>query len=220
VQSRADRFRATRGLTGSNRRRIEDFIASLDRGDLLRSLNGSIADFGLVADLQSQLQVGLDALETNMSQAITVDTGYGWDTHSNNAPQTNYFNGFFQVLDGLVDELQRRPGKTAGTAMFDHTVIAVMSEMSRTPKLNGENGKDHWPHTSMMLIGPNIRGGRTYGGTDDRMESLPLDLQTGTVSADGSFLSTDVIQATLLRALGVDPTAHFPGVPLLDAVIG
>ena len=62
------------------------------------------------------------------------------------------------------------------TGLSDSVVVAVSSDFSRTPTYNGNNGKDHWPYTSMMLYGPGrIPGGRLVGATDDKQEILRVD---------------------------------------------
>ena len=44
---------------------------------------------------------------------------------------------------------------------MDETTFVVMSEMGRTPALNGNEGKDHWPYTSALVMGPGLQGSET-----------------------------------------------------------
>jgi hypothetical protein len=112
--------------------------------------------------LQDQSRVAVDALAKGVSRCVTIayagNEGQGWDTHANNdASQTVLWEGLFSGLVELMALLESTPGNSAVT-LADETLVVVLSEMARTPNLNATNGKDHWPHTSALLIGPGITG--------------------------------------------------------------
>jgi uncharacterized protein (DUF1501 family) len=89
--------------------------------------------------------------------------------------------------------------------------------MGRTPRLNADAGKDHWPVTSAMLLGAGVRGGRMLGGTSDELDALSIDLQSGAIDAGGKQLQAGNLVAGVLETLGVDPEAYLPGVEPLRA---
>jgi uncharacterized protein (DUF1501 family) len=93
-----------------------------------------------------------------MTTSITLSAGGGFDTHADNTQQNDRFERVFSLLDGLVSQLALEPG-VAASSMLDETTVVVCSEFSRTPLLNGDNGKDHHPWNSMLLVGKNVRGG-------------------------------------------------------------
>ena len=95
-----------------------------------------------------------------------------------------------------------------------------MSEMGRTPALNGAEGKDHWPYTSLMLIGPGVSGGRVLGATNAALVGQPIELSTGTPASSGSVLTPAAVAAGLLSHLDVDPAEHFPGITPFSAPYG
>jgi hypothetical protein len=115
---------------------------------------------------------------------------FGWDTHQQNFDTVRSLS---QVLDpawaALMDDLEQR-------GLLDSTLIVWMGEFGRTPRINPQRGRDHFPNAwSTVLAGGGIKGGQVIGntGTDgmaikDRPVSVP------------DFL------ATVCRALGVDPT--------------
>jgi uncharacterized protein (DUF1501 family) len=103
--------------------------------------------------------------------------------------------------------------------MLDDTVIAVISEMGRTPQLNSGGGKDHWPVTSSMVIGPGIAGGRAYGGTSSTGEAELCDFATGQVSSSGRSIEPKHFAAGVLAACGVDPADHLPEAEAFDAFV-
>ena len=85
----------------------------------------------------------------------------------------------------------------------DETVVVVLSEMGRTPHLNAGRGKDHWSHTSVMLCGGGVSGGRVIGGYSDVYTGQPVDPATGAVTDSGIQLSPETLGASLLHLGGV-----------------
>ena len=85
--ARAEREKATRGATGYNRRRVDDFIGSLSRGDRLRALRGGLGTRGTLLDLPAQRQLALDALQTGVSRTVMLSSGQNFDTHEVNVNQ-------------------------------------------------------------------------------------------------------------------------------------
>ena len=92
--------------------------------------------------------------------------------------------------------------------------------MTRTPKLNSDGGKDHWPSTSALLIGSSIDGGKVLGGSSsESLEAMPVHLNTGEVDENGSSLSYERFVAGVLHATGVDTTEYLPNVEVLHGII-
>lgn len=209
VLARAQRRLDARGQLGHNHRRLQDFVDSLDRGDTLAA-TADFGDFGYTGDLAFQAQLAADALEQGLSHAVQVEMG-SFDTHDRNLDQIALAEAFFTGLRQLVDELVARPGLTAGSRMIDDTVVLVVSEMGRTPKLNARGGKDHWPVTSAMVIGGGLPGGRALGGTDDMQLGVPVDLLTGAPTEAGVRIQYPNFAAGLLEAIGVDAATYLPG---------
>src|SRR5205807_9099449 len=79
--------------------------------------------------------------------------------------------------------------------LLDETLIVVMSEMGRTPKINANGGRDHWTYCySVMLAGAGIKGGTVHGASDAHaayVKDMPV--------------STSDICATIYHCLGIDP---------------
>ena len=84
--------------------------------------------------------------------------------------------------------------------------------MGRTPKLNANRGKDHWPVTSTLVYGAGVRGGRVLGQTNDQLDAMSLDLATGAPNAQGKQLQTSNLLAGILELVGVEPSAYLAGV--------
>lgn len=218
VEARAERELATRGQRGANRDRIADFEESLARGDALKAHGAAFGTRGITLGLAQQAQVAVEAIRGGVAHSVLLDSRLPWDTHTNNALQGQLHELLFEGLGALVDALVATPGRSAGNRMIDETVVLVLSEMSRTPRMNLTAGKDHWPFTSALAIGAGIRGGRTVGGTDELLEGRRIDLATGELRDDGVSLLAENLVAGVLDLVGADPTRWLPGVVPLGAI--
>ena len=126
--------------------------------------------------------------------AVEVDLG-GWDNHQNvfNALHTTTGTGRADILDkgmgSLVEELSK-------SGRMKDTVIMWAGEFGRTPRINANGGRDHWPRCWSVVVGGGaIKGGQAYGSTD----------ATGEAVKDHPVTIGDVF-ATVYKGLGIDPT--------------
>lgn len=214
LAARLERERATRGARGYNAARLDDFERSLHSRDLLFDAADSLGPRGLSLSLPEQLALAAESIHDGLCWSALATDGSMWDTHGYNEPQGQYHDMLFAALDDLLDDLASRDGSRAGSSLLDETIVVVASEMSRTPRLNATQGKDHWPITSALIVGGGVAGGRTIGGTDDEALGLGLDLDSGEVDPDGVLLSTGSLAAGLLELAGLDPAQWLPDDPL------
>jgi hypothetical protein len=211
VQHRAGALRDRHEQLAGSRGRIDDFLASIDRGQQLKS-GGALGTLNFNRELGPQSEVAVAALEQGLCRAVQLEFS-DFDTHTNNGAQGQLHDDFFAGLKTLVDQLAARPGTQGGT-LLEETVVAVVSEMSRTPRLNGEGGKDHWPVTSALVLGAGVAGGRVLGGTTDELGARKVDLKTGEIMSDGVSLDYGSFNAGVLALCGVDPSSHLNAEPL------
>jgi uncharacterized protein (DUF1501 family) len=201
----AERFRAARGVGSFNGARVDDYLSSTERGDLLRSFASQGSGFGTVGytpDTNVQVDLAVNALSRGLSRSIMIET-QNWDTHTGNERQAALHNDLFGALSNLA-------GKLAAANLLASTTVLVLSEMGRTPRLNGSAGKDHWPVTSALAFGAGIAGGRVLGASDDQLGARSIDMRTGAPSVTGKQLQSANLLAGVLAIVGVDPSAHFP----------
>lgn len=199
VREQAQRGRERWQGLGRNAQRGADFENAIGRAEQLVDIGG-LGDLDYAQSFGLQVDLAIQALSLGTSAACQIELG-GWDTHANNSDQVIYWEQLFSELRRLIQGLE-----TAG--LMEETVVAVVSEMGRTPKLNGDAGKDHWPVTSAMLIGTDIGGGRVLGGTSDEFGGRNVDLETGGLDGGGSPLRHGNFAAGVLEEVGVDPTAY------------
>ena len=117
---------------------------------------------------------------------VTLD---GWDTHTEVFDRTKSLMGTLDpAMSALLADLQRR-------GLADSTLVVWMGDFGRTPSINGNGGRDHFPNAwSAVLAGAGVRGGVVHGETD----------------ADGAKVVKDAVTvpnllATIATTLGMDP---------------
>lgn len=215
LRERLGAFRAALSDGGHNDARFDQLSESLDRAALLREDADQLADrlsFGRTLSLEAQGDLAVDLLSLGMSRAVLIDDGLGWDTHDDNPTQTEKHEALFAGLSRLAGRLQ-----TAG--LYEDTVVMVVSELGRTPRRNAENGKDHWPVTSALMFGGPVRGGRVVGATNDEVEAMRVDPETGALDPAGIAITHESLAAGVLTLLDVDPKAWLPDAAVLRAVV-
>lgn len=123
---------------------------------------------------------------------VTLGNGLGWDTHTNNFETVENLS---EELDAgwatLMDELRDR-------GLLERTTILWAGEFGRTPNINSNGGRDHFPQAfTCVMAGGGVAGGQVYGKTsDDGMEV-----------SEGKMNEQDLL-STLCQSLGVDPATE------------
>jgi uncharacterized protein (DUF1501 family) len=83
----------------------------------------------------------------------------------------------------------------AARGLLDSTLVVVMGEFGRTPKINNLAGRDHWPDCySVVLAGGGVRGGQVHGASD-KIGAYP----------DRDPVAPGDLTATILWRFGIDP---------------
>ncbi len=91
---------------------------------------------------------------------VTVNYG-SWDSHVGiKETSLEQLPALDHAVSGLITDLDQR-------GLLDSTLVMITSEFGRTPKINKDNGRDHWARVySMMLAGGGITRGQIYGASD------------------------------------------------------
>jgi hypothetical protein len=124
---------------------------------------------------------------------VTVNMG-GWDTHSNNFNElkTRKLPPYDQAVAALVEDIYNRG--------LDRDVLVVTyGEFGRTPRINNQSGRDHWPGAASVLFsGGGLKMGQVVGSTDARAE-YPTS----------RACSPQDVLATMYHVLGIDYRHEF-----------
>lgn len=127
-------------------------------------------------------------IEANV-RFVSVNFPTTWDTHSNNFKdlRERLIPPLDQGLSALLQDLDTR-------GLLSSTVVFVTGEFGRTPKINKEAGRDHWPNVfTMLLAGGGIKAGQVIGKSDSE----------GAQPADRP-ISPEDIAASLFQLFGID----------------
>jgi hypothetical protein len=191
---------------------VDDHFRSLEKSDALTAMDSFYqAAYSLVSSKEAREAFNLAAEpeavrnEYGMNEAgqrmlmarrlveggvrfVSLTYG-GWDHHANiqreverQAPQ------FDQAYAALIRDLDRR-------GMLDKTLVMVSSEFGRSPKINKDAGRDHWPRVfSVVFAGGGFKRGYVYGASDP----------TGS-EPDHDPLTVENMAATVFTQLGIQP---------------
>jgi hypothetical protein len=124
----------------------------------------------------------------------------GWDTHGfNNTRMYPIIEKYHlpitdQTLPTFLEDMDSR-------GLLDDTLIVWMGEFGRTPKINANASRDHWPDCyTVLLAGGGVKRGFIYGASD----------KNGAYPAENPVRPDD-LAATMFYALGIDPHTHVYG---------
>jgi hypothetical protein len=211
-----------RETVGRHFQRIEDSgaIAAMDsfyeRAYALVNSSGARAAF----DIKSETEATRDEYGRNPAgqrmllarrlvesgvRFVTLSYG-GWDMHAKIRDGiTNTLPAFDQAYAALITDLERR-------GLLDSTLVIASSEFGRTPRINNDAGRDHWPKVfSVALAGGGIRRGMVYGSSD-AIAAEPED----------NPLTVEDLAATVYHCLGIvaDKELMAPGNRPVEIVDG
>ncbi|MGE3780029.1 MAG: DUF1501 domain-containing protein [Pirellulaceae bacterium] len=141
----------------------------------------------------------------------------GWDTHGfDNSRMYKIVDKYHlpltdQTLPTLLDDLEQR-------GLLDETLVVWMGEFGRTPKINANESRDHWPQCyTALLAGGGVKRGYAYGKSDAHA-----------MYPDQYPVKPEDLAATMYYLLGIDPSTEIRdrndrplvigGRPLLDVM--
>ena len=142
----------------------------------------------------------------------------GWDTHGFDGSRMYkivdkyHFPVTEQTLPTLLLELEER-------GLLDETLVVWMGEFGRTPRINKNESRDHWPHCyTVLMAGGGVKGGYIYGASDRY-----------TMAPDEDPVKPEDLAATIYYLLGISPDTEIhdkdnrplpiAGRPILDIMV-
>jgi hypothetical protein len=126
-------------------------------------------------------------------RCVTIDHT-NWDTHYNNFDvlENDLLPHLDMGLPMLLNDLEER-------GMFEKTLVLVMGEFGRTPRVNKHAGRDHWgPSNTILLAGGGIKSGQVIGATNPRGERPASDP-----------VGPEDLAATMYSCLGINGDEEF-----------
>jgi hypothetical protein len=208
---------------------VDEHFRSLEKSDALTAMDSFYQSaYALVSSKEAREAFNLEAEPQKIRDEYGVNTAGqrmlmarrlvesgvrfvsltygGWDMHSNIAKGIEQqVPQFDKAYAALIADLDRR-------GMLDKTLVMVSSEFGRTPKINKDAGRDHWPKVfSVAFAGGGFKRGYVHGTSD----------ATGT-EPENDPLTVENMAATVYKQLGIDPTKRLmaPGNRPIDIVRG
>lgn len=158
---------------------------------------GNGAELGFAREMRGQnLLVARRLVEAGVPFVNVFDfrqQGQNWDAHFKNFNQhkTHLLPQADQALSALLDDLDDR-------GLLESTLVVAMGEFGRTPTINQDGGRDHWPDCyTVLLAGGGVRGGAVLGASD-RHGAYPI--------ADPATPAD--LAATIFWRFGIDPLSE------------
>jgi uncharacterized protein (DUF1501 family) len=139
--------------------------------------------------VNEQLLIARRLVEAGV-RCVTLTYGR-WDSHGRNFKLVrDHGSKLDQCLSALIEDLDQR-------GMLEDTTVIAWGEFGRTPRVNRQGGRDHWPQVSCALLaGGGMRTGQVIGSTNrlgEHAQERPVHVQE--------------VLATLYHNLGVDPAS-------------
>lgn len=170
--------------------------------DLTRESPETRAKYGYTTFGQSSLlarrmvEAGVPYIQLNYSrhpEAINPGFELGWDTHIYNFEllQDQHCPTLDRAFSALLDDLYER-------GLIDDTLVVMMGEFGRTPKITPRAARDHWPPCYFSIwAGAGVQPGRVIGNSD-KLGEYPL----------GDVISPLMVGTTIAHLAGIDTQAR------------
>ena len=130
------------------------------------------------------MEAGVPIVQANMGSV------QNWDNHGAIFPtlKERLLPPLDQGVAALLEDLDER-------GLLQDTMVIVVGEFGRTPKINNDGGRDHWgPCFTGLFAGAGVQGGKVIGETDE-IGAYPIS----------TAYSPDDLGATVYTALGIEP---------------
>jgi hypothetical protein len=175
-----------------------DFNADTPEMAEIRSLYPLDDSAGRAAATAAQL------LRTDLSAAVTARVRGGFDTHGGEwaTDQPQRLVEAFNAIGAMLTHLRNDDPN------FERTTVMVYSEFARTPKINGDGGRDHWFADTVMIFGSTLKTGVFGASNEQDLGLISVDPTSGRPDEGGVQLRPEHVMATLVKSLGGDPSPY------------
>ncbi|MBL8794747.1 MAG: DUF1501 domain-containing protein [Planctomycetia bacterium] len=138
------------------------------------------------------VEAGVPLVRINWVRVAGALNNGHWDTHSKNTDALKQLMPLMdQTYSTLLEDLEQR-------GLLEDTLVVWMAEFGRTPKINGNAGRDHWGHVfSTALAGGGVKGGVVHGASD-KIAAYPKD----------GIVRPQDLTATIYHSLGISPESE------------
>jgi len=174
--------------------RLREAFNLADESEAVREAYGRTAYGQSCLIARRLVEAGTKFVTAYFSPNIGGDVGSGWDTHGNGGVkmfpvlEKYHLPITDRTLPTLLAELDER-------GLLETTLVVWMGEFGRTPRINGQASRDHWPQCyTVLLAGGGVKRGFVHGESD----------KTGSYPTRDPVRPED-LAATIYYLLGIDP---------------
>jgi Protein of unknown function (DUF1501) len=148
----------------------------------------------------------VEAMKRNVVRCVSFSLG-GFDTHGTNyRTHAQLLQETMDLVAILMKSFDETPHPTlAGKKLSDHTHLVMVSDFCRTPQINQQGGRDHYPNNSALVVSPRFKGGLVFGKSDPE-QLLPAKSKKF-IDGDRAIAPPDLL-ATFLSSFKVNPRKY------------
>ena len=192
---------------GRDRANLEAFNKAVEGQSLLKTVSGKIENPSWDHSLRARMDVALTAFQTGVASAADVESNHDFDSHGNHDSRHH------QALSNMNTDIDYLWTKAEALGIANRLTVVVSSDFGRTPHYNNDDGKDHWPIGSMIVMRKNASWtNRTVGMTDaghNAMSVNPRLLQAD--NNNGTIIYPKHTHKALQGMLGIESYAQSVG---------
>jgi len=151
---------------------ISDYAQAHKNISRLEAISDKLTNGTGKGNLYRSTHLGITGYASD-KMTLVVNTGEagigGFDTHGNHdRDHPACLDRLYSSVDDVIKDAKQM-------GVWEDTIIVMYSEIGRTPTYNSGLGKDHWPVSSMMMIGPRVQGNKVIGKTDHTLQPTKVD---------------------------------------------
>ncbi|MEC7984847.1 MAG: DUF1501 domain-containing protein [Myxococcota bacterium] len=219
LRKAATGYRKTESLISSN-------LASKFRGSTMSSevssLFASVPNGANIGTPFDHWELATLAIASGSARSITALSGSNWyDCHSTLVASNSYAQAELNAMARCIEYLDTVEHPDGGS-YGERTFILLSGDFYRTPYVNANPGRDHWPSAGWILLGPDFVPGVYGASTDIGQSPSYLNLETGGLSdvVNGSLITPANIFRTILYLTGVETDFFRYRVDPLTCMVG
>ena len=206
-QKRLNRMLQRNDLMGRDRENLEAYKSALEGKALLKTVASDLPNEGEWANFRASAQAIIASFKAGVACSADTEANYDFDTHGKHDER---HHAALIDLNNDIDYLWEQ-AEAAGIA--NRLTVVISSDFGRTPHYNSEEGKDHWPIGSMIVMRKNASWAhRTVGMTDSGHNALrvnPRSLQAD--NNNGTIIYPKHTHKALQGMLGIESFAQSVG---------
>ncbi len=174
---------------------LDGFIDLIPDND---DLQPRVDEFGNFAPLKQQAQIALLAFKSGIS--LSCDLSYAaFDTHDNHDTDHS------QALSHLTDSIGYLWEFAEELEIADRLTVYIASDFARTPYYNSDNGKDHWPIGSSIIMQKDAPcGNRVVSATDEGHNALAINPNNLAPNNEGNFILPGHLMKAMRSLAGIE----------------